>query len=451
MTPESTIAQPTIVFAIVLSLAVLLLPRKYFLVPYIVAACFVPTDQRIIISGLDFTVLRILVAVGSLRILCGSDNRRLNFNSFDKLVFAWALCGATIYILQWGSFAAVINRSGFLFDSIGMYWLFRSNVAKLDDVRQIGRILAVCSLVMVVLVAMEWTSGLNPFVVLGRVGTVQREGEFRCQASFPHSIMLGLFWATVIPLFIGLWKAEGRKWLYVAATAATVFIIIATRSSTPLLTFLIVLGLLPLFRYRRYGRTAAWCLLAMTVALHIVMKAPVWHLISRVNMIGGSTGWHRYNLINQAINHFSEWMIWGTRGTAHWGWGLEDITNQYILEGVRGGLVTLVLFVILLVRAVAKVGAASLRRISPGHQWLLWAICVSIVGHCVSFFGVSYFGQIIMLMYLTFAIAGWVCSNPKQLRLEEAVTEYRLEHGKDGGQFDRHRQLEHARHPARLP
>lgn len=451
MIPESTIAQPTLALAIVLALAVLLLPRKYFLVPYIVAACFVPADQRIVISGLDFTVLRILVAVGVLRIMCAGDSPSLKFNSFDKLVFAWALCGATIYILRWGSFAAVINRSGFLFDSIGMYWLFRKSVAKLDDVKQIGRALAVCSLVLVVLVAIEWTSGQNPFVVLGRVGTVLREGEYRCQASFPHSIMLGLFWATVVPLFIGLWKAEDCKWLYAAAIAAVVFIIIATRSSTPLLTFLIVLGLLPLFRYRRHGRTAAWCLLAMIVALHIVMKAPVWHLIARVNLIGGSTGWHRYNLINQAVNHFSEWMILGTRGTAHWGWGLQDITNQYILEGVRGGLITLALFIALLIWATAKVGGASLRRISTEHQWLLWGICVSILGHCVSFFGVSYFGQIIMLLYLTFAIVGWVFSNPRQLRLEEAVTAYQLEHGKNGRHVDRHRQLEHARHPARLP
>jgi hypothetical protein len=114
-------------------------------------------------------------------------------------------------------------------------------------------------------------------------------------------------------------------------------------------------------------------------------------------------------------------------------------------------MITLILFVILLIRAVAKVGAASLRQISRGHQWLLWGICVSILGHCVSFLGVSYFGQIILPLYMTFAIVGWVFSDPKALRIEEALTVYRLEHGKDPGRIDRHRQLEHARHPTRLP
>lgn len=445
-----TITQGTIAFTILLSLAVLLVPRRYFLLPYIVAACFVPADQRVIIMDLDFTALRILIVVGVLRTVCSQDSKPLQINSFDKLVIAWAVCGAVIYVLLWGTLGAIIFKCGVLFDILGTYWLFRKSVTKWDDIKQIGRALAVCCLVMVVFVAIEWTTGQNPFAVLGRVHTVLREGEFRCQASFPHSIMLGLFWATAVPLFVGLWKSETHKWLYGAATAAAVFIIIATRSSTPLLTLMIVGAMMPLFRYRQHGRLAAYGAVAMLVALHIVMKAPVWHLIARVNIIGGSTGWHRYHLIDEAINHFSEWAVLGTRGTGHWGWGLYDVTNQFVLEGVRGGLITLVLFTVLVIWAVARVGKASLRKISTGHQWLLWGVCISLFGHCVSFFGVSYFGQIILLLYLTFAITGWVFSDPRQLRLEEKLVTYRLAHEKDRRRIDRHRQLEHAGHPTGL-
>ncbi len=438
----------SIAFTVVLALAVLFVPRKYFLLPYLVAACFVPADQRIIIFGLDFTALRILVVVGFLRVICDGDRQPLRFNAFDKLLVTWAVVGAIVYVLLWGTFAAIIYKCGVLFDVLGMYWLFRKSITKFEDIKQMGRILALCSFVMVVLVAAEWTTGQNPFAVMGRVGTTVREGEYRCQASFPHAIMLGLFWATVIPFFVGLWKTGEHRWLYTLALAASVFIIFATRSSTPLLTMLLIFAMLPLFRYRQHGRTVAWGLLAMVVALHIVMKAPVWHLIARVNVVGGSTGWHRYRLINEAITHFSDWMFLGVKATGYWGWGLEDITNQYILEGVRGGLVTLILFVVLLGKAIARVGAASLRRISTQHQWLLWGICVSIVGHCISFFGVSYFGQIILLLYLTFAMVGWVYSDPKQLRLEEALITRRLEYGKERGRIGRHRQLEHVRHPA---
>ena len=94
----------------------------------------------------------------------------------------------------------------------------------------------------------------------------------------------------------------------------------------------------------------------------------------------------------------------GTRSTAHWGWGLHDITNQYIGQGVGGGIVTLALFVYLLIMAVRIPGAYSLKALPKHEQWLLWCICVSVLGHCVAFLGVAYFGQIRMLLYLTFSI-----------------------------------------------
>ena len=148
--------------------------------------------------------------------------------------------------------------------------------------------------------------------------------------------------------------------------------------------------------------------LGLLVGLHIVMKAPVWHLISRVNIVEGSTGWHRYHLIDQAINRFSEWALLGTRDTGHWGFMLVDITNQYVLEGVQGGVLTLILFIILLFMAVKTVGSYSLRMMPITEQWFAWGFCVSILGHCISFLGVSYFGQIRMLLYLTFALVAFI-------------------------------------------
>jgi hypothetical protein len=214
--------------------------------------------------------------------------------------------------------------------------------------------------------------------------------------------MLGLFWATLVPLFIGLAMTERKKILYWAATAAGVFIVCSTASSTPLLALVAIVLLLFLFRYRIYGRQIAWISCGSIIALHLVMKAPVWHLLSRVSIVGGSTGWHRYHLIDQAIGHFSEWALLGTRSTAHWGRGLYDITNQYVAEGVTGGIVTLILFICLFVMAVRVTGSYSLQPMPRYKQWLAWCICVSILGHCISFLGVTYFGQIRMLLYLTF-------------------------------------------------
>jgi len=398
--------EPTLYIAILSGIAVVLLPEKYFLLPYILAACFVPTDQRVIIMGLDFTILRILILVGLLRIWIGGQHLFLKLNTIDKLLMAWVICGSLIYIIQWMNIKAVINRSGYLFDTLGLYYLLRQKLRSWEQVRFVGSLLAVSALLLAPLIAIEWSTGSNPFVILGTVATSERQGRYRCQAAFPHAIMLGLFWATLVPVFAGLARTERLRQMYYVAIGAGIFIVISTASSTPLAVLLLVICILGLFRYRRYALQAAYCLCAMVVGLHIIMQAPVWHLIARINLIGGSTGWHRYHLINQAVKHFREWMLIGCRHTGHWGFGLADITNQYVLEGVRGGFVTLLLFVILLMTAVKTIVKYSLQTTPAKQQWFIWCICVSLLGHCLSFIGVSYFGQIRMLFYLVLAVAG---------------------------------------------
>jgi len=402
------IREPTIYAALFLAILAFLIPRKYFLLPYVLAACFVPSDQRIIIMDLDFTVLRILIVAGVLRILVRGEYTDIKLNKFDQMLLVWVVCGAVVYIIRNMSTDAIVYKTGVLFDAIGLYWLFRQTVRSWDDIKLVAKFFALSALVLVPFVALEWSTGQNPFVILGKVVTKVRVGQFRCQAAFPHSIMLGLFWATLVPIFIGLAGAERQKYLYWAATCASVFIIFGTASSTPLATLLCVLLLTAVFRYRFYGRQIVYSLCGLIIILHIIMNHPVWHIMARVNIIGGSTGYHRYLLIDRAITRFDEWALLGTQSTSHWGLGLGDITNQYILEGARGGLITLVFFMVLLIMAVKTVGRYSLRSMPIKQQWLAWCLCVSILGHCLSFMGVSYFGQIMMLLYLTLAIVGLI-------------------------------------------
>ena len=72
----------------------------------------------------------------------------------------------------------------------------------------------------------------------------------------------------------------------------------------------------------------------------------------------GGTGWHRSFIIDAALKHIDEWWLVGTYRTVHWG-GYPpppadpeniDITNQYIVEGVKGGLVRLGLFILVISR-----------------------------------------------------------------------------------------------------
>ena len=403
---QATISGLTLMITILLSVTILVVPRKYLLLPFAVAACWAPADQRIMIATLDFHVLQILILVGAARLWIYGEVVPIRWNRFDHLILAWAAVGTIIYVVQWMSLGAVIYKSGRLLEWLGLYWVFRQTVRSWNDLRFACAVLAVCALAMTPFVALEWATGTNPFTALGRVTTFVREGNYRCQATFPHAIIMGLFWATLVPLFVGFAKQQARhRWLLWGAVAASTFMVMGTASSTPVLTLAAVAGLLMAYPLRRYTGTAAWGVVAMVVALQLVMKAPVWHLVARVGVISGSTGWHRFYLINQAIQYFPEWVLLGTRDTAHWGLGLMDVTNQFILEGVNGGLITLILFCVILFVLARTLVRLSLRSGKKGESYLAWCVFVTLIGHTISFLGVSYFGQITMPWFLLLASA----------------------------------------------
>ncbi len=406
-------------------------PRRYLLLPYVIGACFAPADQTLMVGELNFQVLRILALVGMLRLALRGEIVALRWNRFDKLIVAWFVIGSMVYVAQWLSLSAIINRCGRFVEWLCLYWVFRQTVRSWEDLRFAYIALAFCALAMLPFVILEWIQGVNPFAVLGRVGTDIREQNYRCQATFPHSIMMGLFWAALVPLFVGFAKQQARRrWVLWGAVLASTVMIWATASSTPILTLAAVAALLLAYPLRRYTGTAAWGVLALGVALQCVMKAPVWHLIARVGVVSGSTGWHRFHLIDEAIRHFSSWMLLGTRDTGAWGWGLEDVTNQYILEGVRGGFVTLVLFCVILFVGARAVVRLSLRSRDRSESYLAWGVFVTIIAHCLSFLGVAYFGQIDMIWYLLLAAVAFAYAQVYEApqRVERVAVAVRPQH-----------------------
>ncbi len=415
MAEESGILPITVMITIFAMILIFVLPRRHFLAPFVLAACFVPAEQHAYVFGLHFYVLRILILAGIVRIWVRSERRALRWNLFDKILVAWVFYRAFAFILLRAQGQAVIYQSGQLLDVLGMYWVARQNIQTWDDIKRTVAVFAVSSFILAPLMVQEWVTGSNPFIVLGRVYTNLREGDFRAQGSFPHAIIAGAFWACLAPLFAALAMAGRHKAFYWIAIGASVVIVFACHSSTPLGGMMAAAFFLAIYKYRHYGRYIFWGFCGLLTALHVVMTGPVWSLLARVRLVGGSTGWHRYHLIDATIRHFREWAFLGTVSTAHWGWGLSDVTNQYCLEAMRGGLLSLVLFVAMLVVAVRATAGCSLKNMPTDQKWLAWGVCTSILTHCVIFLGVGYFGQILMLLYMTFAFAGTICEWNTQL------------------------------------
>ena len=398
----------TIFISVILVLMVLFLPRKWFLLPFVMAACIVPADQRVIIMGLDFTPLRMLVLFGGIKLLMTVDKKAISWNSFDKLILLWMTSGTIIYIIQWGSMRAVIYKSGVMFDCLGLYYIFRRSLTSWDDVFFAIKLFAIFAIISAPLIIDERISQESVFKHFGRAPASFHRGRFRCSGPFPHAIIMGLFWTNHLPLFYGCIKANKSKILYLTAMAAASICIYLSGSSTPIMAVGAIIIFWLIYKFRKYGKEITVALVCLLVVLHMVMKAPVWHLIARVNIFSGSTGWHRFLLIDRTILHFKEWALIGCKGIEHWGIWAGDITNQFIIEGVTGGLITMLIFIFMIGYAVRISGSSSLIPQPSQNRWICWAMCVSILGHCVSFFGVSYFGQITMLLYFHFACVNFV-------------------------------------------
>jgi len=150
------------------------------------------------------------------------------------------------------------------------------------------------------------------------------------------------------------------------------------------------------------------------------MKAPVWHLITRIGSSGSA--YHRYALINQTILHFWQWWLFGTRSNGSWGWDMWDTANQYVSDAVNGGLLTLLLFVAILVYGFKYLGVAR-RAAAEKHQALFfWSLAVALFVHTVSFFGISYWDQSIVGWY---ALLAFISATAVPQKMKAPVPQFR--------------------------
>jgi hypothetical protein len=200
----------------------------------------------------------------------------------------------------------------------------------------------------------------------------------------------------------------------VTGFGACLAVVFASRSSGPLLGALVGLLGLVMWPYRHSTRAIRWALVLGYLALELVMNAPAYYALARIDVTGSSTSWHRAALIDSAFTHFGDWWLGGTDYTRHWfaygvGWTDRhaDITNHYLRMGVDGGLPLLIALVILLVRGFSAVGTAwrhlAASAAPQPHRYLPWALGASLLSHAASFVGISYFDQSVVFLYVTLA------------------------------------------------
>lgn len=412
----TTVIHPVVLVAILAaSVLIFFLKRRNIIVVILFLGIFIPMSQRVVIAGLDFTILRILILFGWIRIIMNSEHRTIKLNAIDKVLIFYVVSNVVGYTLLWQTSGAFINRLGFAYNALGIYFLFRVLVRDLDDIDRVIKIFIVITVLVAICMLIEQINGRNAFAVFGEVPAITpiRDGRLRSQGAFAHSILAGMFGATLMPLIMSLWWKEGQnKLIVLIGVISATIIMVTSASSGPAIAYLSgILGFY-MWHYRRHMRMIRWGILLSLITLHVIMKAPVWALIARAGVVGGSSSWHRYNLVNQFINRFGEWWLFGTKSTAHWGWMMQDVVNQYVSVGVQSGLLTLLLFISIIVLCFQKIGVTINSLKNRQMKLRLWAFGVALFTHLVGFWGISYFDQTVLNWYMLLAVISTIDSLP---------------------------------------
>jgi hypothetical protein len=424
-TEQITLASPlALSFTLLMGFLLLVLPRRYALVPVIVLICSMPMAPRLLIGGLNFPMVRILVLFGWLRVIIRREMRGIKPNPIDKALIWWALSSVVLHTLLWQTSQECIYRLGIAYDAIGLYSLFRCVVRELEDVIRAFKIMAILAVPLSLAMLQEQSALRNPFAAVFRdidMTPEVRDEIPRARGPFTHPSLAGTYGASLLPAFVALWPQSA--FLAVMGIASSTVITLTSGSSGPIMTYLASVAGLCMWFFRKKMRAVRWGIVLMLFALQCVMKQPVWWAISHMAIIPSSTAWHRSNLIDKAIRHFPEWFLVGTKDTEAWGYYLHDVTNQFVWEGVNGGLLELALFITIIVRCFRGVGRTvmGMENESFAFRFCVWALGAELFSHVVTFFSISYFDQNFVNWYLLLAMISTTSAEFISIKRPEAV------------------------------
>lgn len=423
-----TVLDPFVaVLVILMALFLLFCPRKYAVWPFVVVACFVVPFQRVVVGNLDFSMMRIMTVVGLIRIVIHGE-LKIKWRAMDTAVALFAF--TQIFIGFVGEPGAFTKNLGVAMDTFGIYLIFRCLVRNWDDVFSTVR--GFCWIGIPVAGFFLFEHFTHKDLFAGQAhgyfneDIAEREGRFRCHGAFSHPILAGCFWATMMPLMAVMWFRGNKARIEgLIGLAVCMLIIFACASSTPVasLMFACIAGGMFFFRYDLAW--VRWGAVAALLAVQICWDQPIYKLLAKVDILSGSTGYYRYQLIDACVKHFDEWAVAGTATRPDkWIPGLKDVTNNYLMYGLQGGIGLIIMFLVLV--WVGFIAASKIwRRAERDHLRLEtyagWALGVTLFCHCTNFLSVTYFGQIIMVWALHVAMIGSMTPSKQRRRVLKRV------------------------------
>jgi hypothetical protein len=102
--------------------------------------------------------------------------------------------------------------------------------------------------------------------------------------------------------------------------------------------------------------------------------------------------------------------------------GGADLCNMYVACAAAGGLASMILFILLLVKCFSNLGLAlkTSREMMPEAEGLLWCLGCCLFAHVVTFFSVTYWDQMFVPWWALLAV---ICSVTLEMLKSERTVE----------------------------
>src|ERR1700693_443942 len=201
-----------LIMTILAAIMMLVLPRKYVVVPFLMTVFLTPFGQEVYVLGVHVFVPRILILCGWIRIVATKLSSRTEFasggfTSVDKIFVLWAILRATATYLEFMQVGAIVNQCGFLIDSVGGFFLLRFFIRDEEDILRVTKTFAYIVAILAVSMLNEKVQAQNLFGFIGgRLSPFVRDGAIRSQGSFEGPIPAGTFAGTMLCVFVWLWR-----------------------------------------------------------------------------------------------------------------------------------------------------------------------------------------------------------------------------------------------------
>jgi hypothetical protein len=428
----ATILHPFVaVWMLIAIVLILTLPRHKAIAPFLLAFFTIPLGQVVVAAGLHFPVLRILILAGLVRMAISWRSSSAGkfpggFDILDQAVVLWAVLALVIVSLQWMELSALIKFVGDLIDTLGGFLVVRFLIPDREAIQRTVKVLALICMILGVCMVNEHITGRNAFGYLAGTGidpvAEVRDGHVRA-AGVLGTIQSGAFAGPLIPLFLWLWT-ERKSWMAASVgLAGATAMVVMSYSSTSFVAYGAGLVGLAFWFLRKRMRLVRWGIVATLVGLHLVMHGPVWSLIEKIDLTSGSSSYHRYQLIDTLIRNFGDWWLLGTRNNGSWGWQMWDTCNQFVAVAVTGGLVTLIVYIMILKRGFRLIGNAR-KQVSGDRrqEWFLWCLGSALFANVVAQFGINYMVQLQLVLFPLLACISVAVSEAMQPAVQDSET-----------------------------